>query len=797
MNSADVFNDPKYIELKSQTFYADTLDDLIDDNNLRLFYSIPVAVEGVTVRDYYVKPLQLSDGSTVPVHIEITQEGQYYVGRVKGIHSEVSSKGYLAEILTLQGLKSTTNILSDGLISVLDNAWGSVSASDIMTGITDIYDDKVGFMADEKLLKAYEDFLLMHNPEIFEAEPYYASYFKGTSNPTLFEVANAPLNIRRVAFATGLHNQYVLSLSATNSTYQTLDVEKIKEYLQSWYNINVSDILRYKHCDISFKSVSSAIVEGHYYFNTDKMYILLYNLEDNKVNSYPMPTTSEFRYVNFTTYGQAVLYEFDITYTDNYKKEIQTVAPAGSSIIAANTTFRRSIYGYGQNRTILTTAHSLYPYEDPILYSRGVDDRINLDMYVENVAYGQFERYTENRISYSDLPQPKTGYVIVPPPEPIIDPENPTPQDSILYPTPTGPQPIITVPPERFKLFFPAIIIPPVPPIIVPVDTTIPAPLKDDGAKFGGNYYHCQPENIDALNWVLWDRNVLDKLLTTFKNNPMDGIISLHRLYVIPKQSVNESTDDYPIMMGEVDCRYELASITAPERVQGYGVAPVIIQPKQVVNMGQVQVPRVYMDSRDYEPYTSVQLLLPFIGIVDITPSDIVGYDCMIKYLVDIYTGDCVAFVYRVEANSQGTTNNILIGQYNGNCAQQTPITANDTSKQLIGAVSSMISIATGNVIGGIMSAANLQNIIQITGNMSGNVGGLGYKEPFLIIRRPIPYDATYQPDLIGYPANISGTLAGIPSGFVRVKEAHVDTIACTQSEKDEILRLLKTGILI
>jgi hypothetical protein len=221
--------------------------------------------------------------------------------------------------------------------------------------------------------------------------------------------------------------------------------------------------------------------------------------------------------------------------------------------------------------------------------------------------------------------------------------------------------------------------------------------------------------------------------------------------------------------------------------------APLVTSQVKEVNCGTVHIPLNYGNATDYPPYTSAQAYLPFIGIVQLNPYDIVDSDVNIKYRVDCYTGACVAQIkcsrYDMDAK---------LYEFSGNCAQQLPL----TSGSFVQAVGNTIAGAvmggiTGGPIGAAIGAgaALIHSNVEVgrSGNLSANAGILGSRKPYIILTRPLAVDAASYPNYYGYPANKTVYLSNC-SGFIKVKDVILHC-SCTDEERDEILTLLKSGV--
>ena len=200
----------------------------------------------------------------------------------------------------------------------------------------------------------------------------------------------------------------------------------------------------------------------------------------------------------------------------------------------------------------------------------------------------------------------------------------------------------------------------------------------------------------------------------------------------------------------------------------------------------------------DYAPYTKADLYLPCIGTHPIDVDEIMGKTIHIKYMVDILSGACTAYV---------KVGGSVLYEYNGSCAVSIPITGNDWTNVLNGAVSVAASIGTMVATGGatapmaastIASAAvnNLKPSIEKSGSLGGPGGILGVKRPYLILSRPNRQIPKNQNKFIGYPTYINKKIKDV-SGYIVVEDVHLDGIAgATAEELSEIEALLKSGVI-
>ena len=207
-------------------------------------------------------------------------------------------------------------------------------------------------------------------------------------------------------------------------------------------------------------------------------------------------------------------------------------------------------------------------------------------------------------------------------------------------------------------------------------------------------------------------------------------------------------------------------------------------------------IPTYYDDARDYSPYTTIEIFLPFIGIRRLNAEDVIGCTVSVKYVIDVYTG-CI--LCNITVNKNGASQ--VLYTFSGNCSVQIPLTGADRTRLLSGALSGTLIGLTGGaagamggaVLGGLTSGTSIER----SSNFGGNAGAMGIKIPYVIVNRKIGVDATDYNRQYGFPVNTS-ILLNDCQGYTRVKDVHVENINnATVDEKNEIERLLKSGVII
>lgn len=269
--------------------------------------------------------------------------------------------------------------------------------------------------------------------------------------------------------------------------------------------------------------------------------------------------------------------------------------------------------------------------------------------------------------------------------------------------------------------------------------------------------------------------------IETFKKifaDPMDCILGMS---IVPVNVPNGSSKE--VKVGNI----------------GTGVSMTTAATQYVsVDCGTLNVEEYWGAYLDYDPYTKAEIYLPYIGTHPVAIDDVMGKSVRVVYHIDILSGACIAFI-----QCGGT----VIYSFAGQCASSIPITGNDWTNVINGVLQIAGSIGTMVATGGISSPMSIANIastainsakpqVEKSGSLGGTGGMLGVQTPYLIItwpRQAVPYR---QNAFKGYPSNITSTL-GVLSGFTVVDSIHLENVPATGEELDEIINLLREGVIL
>lgn len=360
---------------------------------------------------------------------------------------------------------------------------------------------------------------------------------------------------------------------------------------------------------------------------------------------------------------------------------------------------------------------------------------------------------------YDNLPTPSPG--ISPDPDPYAPPASePTPPQPDPAPDPIDPNPSPT-----------------------PSGTTITLPTLDTtSASRMFTVYNPTDAQVDALGGFLWNSSIIEQIKKMWQN-PLDGIISFHKVYATPMTGSSKH-----IILGYIDSEVSALEVTSQFTD---------------VDCGTVHIPERLHNATDYSPFTALHCYLPFIGMVELDTDECMNADLHIKYRVDVYTGTCVALLYL--QRDVDMPNEQIIYTFSGNASQKLPLTAADFSGAvgaLLGLAGAGVAVASGGSLGvaaGALGAAHSLTSemvhIQHSGGLSANAGILSPRIPYIILSRQYGYDANGYSKFYGYPANKTVSI-GNCTGYIKCKEL-IFRGSCTEEEMNEIHSLLKEGVYV
>lgn len=281
---------------------------------------------------------------------------------------------------------------------------------------------------------------------------------------------------------------------------------------------------------------------------------------------------------------------------------------------------------------------------------------------------------------------------------------------------------------------------------------------------------------LNELAEFMWNDLNLDNWRKLFAN-PMDVITSLMMLPVTPDKGATKD-----VKVGNAFTGVLMTTLASQVTI---------------VDCGTLLVEEYWGSYLDYDPYTKIQIYLPYIGFRPIIADQIMGKTIHVQYFVDCLSGQCVAQILCGED---------LLYSFPGTMGYQIPFSAADWNNFLSGCVAltgaAIATVATSGSSAPLTVPAMAASVVNMvkqnvdhSGTLSGNAGFLSENYVYLAITRPKQALPADQNKFLGYPALMTANLS-VLEGFTRIKDIHLENMPCTSEEKTEIENLLKGGVI-
>ena len=202
----------------------------------------------------------------------------------------------------------------------------------------------------------------------------------------------------------------------------------------------------------------------------------------------------------------------------------------------------------------------------------------------------------------------------------------------------------------------------------------------------------------------------------------------------------------------------------------------------------------------DYDPYTTISLYIPFIGIVPLQTNMVMGRQIRLYSAVDIYAGTIHYNVYVSTPKKEWS----LIGTYEGKCGVEVPLTLDDSLGNATNILQNVAGATVGLCTGNFGALANIGGSVfcQPINQVSGISTNTSYYNPnqCAIIMQTTP--ATIPENFgstVGYLYRQSAKLESL-SGLTTCLNPRIGNFTDntpTDSERAEIYSLLETGVII
>ena len=201
----------------------------------------------------------------------------------------------------------------------------------------------------------------------------------------------------------------------------------------------------------------------------------------------------------------------------------------------------------------------------------------------------------------------------------------------------------------------------------------------------------------------------------------------------------------------------------------------------------------------DYAPYTEIKLYVPFCGIVELPPNLFINSTVSVDMIIDIISGSCKGIVM---------CNNTFYTSVNGSLMCSLPLSLEQCATKSLSIINSANSIISGIIFGNknysalnavtTLGEAMIENNNIAPSHISGSMDSVvNFYNPQCCILF-MTYPEVNMGDIgktHGKVCNYQDTLNNC-HGYTVVSNPHLE-IKCTNTEKEEITKLLEQGVIL
>ena len=119
------------------------------------------------------------------------------------------------------------------------------------------------------------------------------------------------------------------------------------------------------------------------------------------------------------------------------------------------------------------------------------------------------------------------------------------------------------------------------------------------------------------------------------------------------------------------------------------------------LDCGTIDIDEAWKAYLDYDPYTKIDIYLPYIGYRSLRVDDFMPGTIHVKYKIDLLTGSCVAQIKATKFGIHDDQLASIVYQFMGNCATQIPVTASQYADAVRSAISMAAAIGTVALLAG------------------------------------------------------------------------------------------------
>ena len=305
---------------------------------------------------------------------------------------------------------------------------------------------------------------------------------------------------------------------------------------------------------------------------------------------------------------------------------------------------------------------------------------------------------------------------------------------------------------------------------------------------------------VDQFANFIWNANdsifqeVVDGL-ALMGENPINGVIDL-RLYPF----------DVGAISGGLTSQIKIGRTNTG--ITGYRLTE---NSAAVINLGSVKFFPTFKETApflDYEPYTTAELYIPFIGKIPISTAQFVGHTISVKMIVDFITGagtavvfcDHIPVIYQqgvvgvsipITGDNAAAYAQSVIGNVVQGAQSLAGITTSAAKGDIGGAVGNSVNYAMS-----VYQAMSTPTMFQTAGASSPQCALYQPMKPYFVVYRPKPKDVNIYGHTVGYATQKTVTVGAV-QGYAEFGNVDTTGINATAEELAEIKQILESGVYI
>lgn len=315
------------------------------------------------------------------------------------------------------------------------------------------------------------------------------------------------------------------------------------------------------------------------------------------------------------------------------------------------------------------------------------------------------------------------------------------------------------------------------------------SPSGDDIDEIGINDFPINDIGGLARYYAI-DRFQLDELQADFKNStsgiPLDAGQFVIGLYQLPLNIPSFcTTSQEKIVLGKLETN---------------AVGKKLLTVNRKIHLGEYFISANCGNNfLDYSPYTEIKLYIPYCGMVELPPNLFINSIVSVDMIIDIISGSCKGIVM---------CNNTFYTSINGSLMCSLSLSLEQCATKSLSVINSANSIMSGIIFGNknysalntvtTLGEAMIENNNIAPSHISGNMDSVvNFYDPQCCILF-MTYPEVNMGDIgktHGKVCNYQDTLKNC-HGYTVVNNPHLE-IKCTNTEKDEITKLLEQGVIL